>query len=105
MPLSAVTEPTLVPPTIAQTLGVQEFPGQSAIDGLKHAIGNRHMLLVIDNFEQVVDAAGTLVDLLQTCENLKLLVTSRETLNVPYESELAVSPMTLAVSPLSWRSW
>ena len=96
VPLSAVTEPTLVPPTIAQTLGVQEFPGQSAIDGLKHAIGNRHMLLVIDNFEQVVDAAGTLVDLLQTCENLKLLVTSRETLNVPYESELAVSPMSLA---------
>jgi predicted ATPase/class 3 adenylate cyclase len=91
--LAAVNVTRLVAPTIAQTMGIPEFPGRSVIDTIKHAIGRRAMLLVIDNFEQVLAAAPTLDDLLNDCQNLKFLVTSREALNSAAERECPVLPM------------
>ena len=71
--------------TIAQTLGAK--------GGLKEYISEREMLLLLDNFEQVIDAAPELSSLLQVCPNLTLLVTSRELLHVSGEVEYAVPPL------------
>jgi predicted ATPase len=83
--LSAVREPSLVKETIAQTLGAR--------DGLAEHIGEREMLLLLDNLEQVVDAAPDLSALVTTCPNLALLVTSRELLRVQGEVEYPVPPL------------
>jgi predicted ATPase/class 3 adenylate cyclase len=93
--LATVTVPRLVPPAIAQTLGVPEFPGRPVLDTLQHAIGERRMLLVIDNFEQVVAAAGTVVNLINGCPRLKVLLTSREPLGVLPEHEYRVAPLQI----------
>ena len=58
--------------TIAQTLGVQESPGQPLIAGLQGYLRDRAILLVLDNFEQVVEAAATVADLLAACPRLKV---------------------------------
>jgi predicted ATPase/class 3 adenylate cyclase len=95
VPLAAVTVPRLVPPTIAETMGVPEFPGRPVLESLKHAIAKRRMLLVIDNFEQVVAAAPMVVDLLNSCPRLKVLLTSREALGLPPEREYQVAPLQI----------
>jgi predicted ATPase/class 3 adenylate cyclase len=86
--LAALRDPTLVTETIAQTLGAK--------DGLAEHIGEREMLLLLDNFEQVIDAAPELSTLLTSCPNLKLVVTSRELLRVQGEVEYPVPPLTEA---------
>ena len=83
--LAPVAEAALVIETIAQTLGARQ--------GLAEHIGERQMLLVIDNFEHVVAAAPLLADLVARCANLRLLVTSRERLRVRAEHEVAVQPL------------
>jgi predicted ATPase len=85
IPLAALRDPALVVETAAQTLGAQ--------DGLADHIGDKSMLLLFDNFEQVVDAASDLAGLLKSCPNLDLLVTSREPLHVTGEQEYAVPPL------------
>jgi predicted ATPase len=80
--LSALREPALVSEEIAQTLGAK--------DGLAEHIGERELLLLLDNFEQVVEAAPELAQLLERCPNLKLLVTSRELLRIRGEVEYPV---------------
>ena len=83
--LAALREPSLVTETIAQTLGAR--------DGLAGHIGDREMLLLLDNLEQVIEAAPELSGLVQSCPNLALLVTSRELLRVQGEVEYAVPPL------------
>jgi predicted ATPase len=83
--LATLRDPGLVTETIAQTLGAK--------DGLADHIGEREMLLLLDNLEQVIDAAPELGSLLEACPNLKLLVTSRELLRVRGEVEYAVPPL------------
>jgi len=83
--LAALHDPTLVVETIAQTLGAKET--------LASHIGERELLLVLDNFEQVVAAAPVLADLVEACPNLVLLVTSRELLRVRGEVEYQVLPL------------
>ena len=83
--LAALRDPALVTEAIAQTLGAK--------DGLTEHIGERELMLLLDNFEQVVDAAPDLSRLLQTCPNLKLLVTSRELLRIAGEIDYPVSPL------------
>ncbi len=85
--LAALRDPVLVTETIAQTLG--------ANDGLTEYVGEREMLLLLDNFEQVVEAAPEVAALLEGCPNLRLLVTSREVLRVRGEVEYAVPPLAL----------
>ena len=86
--LGALRDPALVGDTIAQTLG--------AIDGLAEHIGERELLLLLDNFEQVVEAAPELASLVEACANLRLLVTSRELLCVRGEVEYRVPPLAEA---------
>lgn len=84
--LAPVRDPALVVGTIAQTLG--------ATDDLVGYVGERQMLLLLDNLEQVIEAAPELSPLLSTCPNLRILVTSRELLRVQGEVEYAVPPLT-----------
>ncbi len=83
--LATLRDPALVIETIAQTLGSK--------DGLAEHIGERELLLLLDNLEQVVVAAPELASLLEACQNLTLLVTSRELLRVRGEVEYAVLPL------------
>lgn len=98
VPLAPIIHPALVLLTIKQTLGLlQPLRGQGTqhIDDLKAFLRDRHMLLVLDNFEQVLEAAPTIIDLLLACPNLKVLVTSRAVLRVQGEYEFTVPPLAL----------
>src|SRR5579872_3296241 len=98
VPLAPIVHPGLVLPTIKHVLGlVQPARGQSSDhrDDLKAFLQDRHMLLVLDNFEHVLSAAPNLTYLLLACPHLKLLVTSRAVLRVQGEHEFAVPPLAL----------
>ncbi len=83
--LASLRDPALVTETISQTLGAK--------DGLAEHIGEREMLLLLDNLEQVTEAAPELSALLERCPNLTLLATSRELLRVQGEVEYEVPPL------------
>jgi non-specific serine/threonine protein kinase len=85
VPLAALTDVSLVAPTVAHTLGLAESSGVRPEERLIAAIGQRQMLIVLDNFEQIIDAAPLAAELLIACPNLKIVVTSRESLRVPGE--------------------
>ncbi len=84
--LAPVETSSLIPLTVVQTLGFAETEIKSPLEQLKRGIGDKHMLIVLDNLEHVIDAAALLVyDLLSACPHLKILTTSREALRVPGE--------------------
>jgi predicted ATPase/class 3 adenylate cyclase len=93
--LAPVTDAGLVPSTIAQSLGMPETPGQSIVDRLKAYLQNKSLLLVLDNFEQVIAAAPLVAGLLVACIQLKILVTSREGLRISGEREVPISPLAM----------
>jgi predicted ATPase/class 3 adenylate cyclase len=95
VPLAAIREPALVASSIAQTLGIQEKAGQGLLDSLKEHLQDTQMLLVLDNFEQVVAAAPLVAELLAACPRLKCLVTSRVVLRLSGEHEFPVPPLEL----------
>ena len=80
---------------IVRTVGLTGMNDDALLEGLKQQLRARHMLLVLDNFEQVMDAAHGVADLLQQCSELKVLVTSREALRVRGEHLVAVPPLSL----------
>ncbi len=92
--LAPLQDADLVLPAVVQTLGLQGSR-RAPLDLLRAALREQRLLLVLDNFEQVVEAAPHLVDLLTACPHLKLLVTSRERLHVRGEHEFAVHPLPL----------
>jgi predicted ATPase/DNA-binding SARP family transcriptional activator len=94
-PLASVENPGDVIPAIAATLGVTEPAGGSAASALHTHIGSRHMLMVADNFEQILPAGSVLAAMLAACPNLKLLVTSRSALNLRGEHEFVVAPLSV----------
>ena len=85
MPLAQLRDPNLVVETASRIVGAK--------DGLDSHIGDSRMLLLFDNFEQVVEAAPDLTALLSACPNLDVLVTSREPLHVSGEQEYPVPPL------------
>jgi class 3 adenylate cyclase len=93
--LAPVTDPGLVAPAIAQALKVREAPGQTLLESLTQHISDRRLLLVLDNFEQVLSAAPLVVELLVACLRLKVLVTSRAVLHVSGEHAYPVPPLSL----------
>jgi predicted ATPase/DNA-binding CsgD family transcriptional regulator len=93
--LAPVSDPDLVLSTIAQTLGVAEAPGRPLHDSLCAALRDRHLLLILDNFEQVVGAAPGIVDLLLCAPRVHALVTSRVVLHVYGEHDFPVMPLAL----------
>jgi predicted ATPase/DNA-binding CsgD family transcriptional regulator len=98
VPLASITDPTLVISMIAQALGLREVGHDGLVDELRTVLGDRRSLLVLDNFEQVVEAAPLVADLLATCPGLTGLVTSRVRLRLSNEREYAVQPLGLLTS-------
>ncbi len=93
--LAAVTDPALVVPTIAHALGIWDGAQAPVIERLVSLIKEREALLVLDNFEHVVDAAPYLTDILTACPNLTILVTSRTVLHLTGEHTIALQPLSL----------
>jgi predicted ATPase/DNA-binding CsgD family transcriptional regulator len=93
--LNSITDPALVATTIAMTLGIKDLGGKPVLQLLKDWLSHRRVLLVLDNFEQVVAAAPLLTEVLMVAPGLKIMVTSREVLRVYGEREYAVTPLTV----------
>jgi predicted ATPase/DNA-binding CsgD family transcriptional regulator len=93
LPLAAVSEPTLVLPTVARVLGVLEGARRSVDATLALALRDRHLLLVLDNLEQVTGAAPALAALLDACPELHILATSRVPLHVRVEQLMRLDPL------------
>jgi predicted ATPase/DNA-binding CsgD family transcriptional regulator len=90
-----ISDPALVIPTIAHRMGLTESGTQPLLERLKISQRDKHRLLLLDNFEQVISAAPLLADLLEACPDVKILVTSREVLHVRAEHEFTVPPLAL----------
>jgi len=98
VPLSSLRDPDLIASVIVQTLGIREAGGQSPFEILKKHLQDSSrapMLLLLDNFEHLVQAAPTVAELLATGPNLKILVTSRAALHLYGEHEFPVPPLAL----------
>jgi len=93
--LAPLSDPAMVVPIIAQALDLKETGEQPLLDLLKAYLRDKQLLLLLDNFEQVLDAGVQVADLLSTCSQLKVLVTSRETLHMQAEYEFGVPPLAL----------
>jgi non-specific serine/threonine protein kinase len=93
--LALVHDSALVMPSIAQTLGVQEQPHEPLVTTLARSLREKRALLVLDNFEQVVGAAPEVATLLDSCPDLKLLITSRTALRVYGEHQFQVPPLSI----------
>jgi len=93
--LAAITDPELVPSAIAEALGVRESAEQALEESLKSYIRDKRLLLILDNFEQVLEGAPLVGELLGTCPRLKVLATSRIPLRLYGEQEYPVPPLAL----------
>lgn len=95
VPLSTVVDPDLVLLTIAQTLRLVDQAGEPVLERLQAALQRRRMLLLLDNVEQVADAAPDFVELLRRCPGVTALVTSRVVLRASGEQVYIVPPLQL----------
>jgi predicted ATPase/class 3 adenylate cyclase len=95
VPLAPLVDPALVPSVIAETLGLRDLSGRSATESLTAFLCDRRLLLVLDNFEQILPAATVVADLLGAAPGLRVLVTSREPLRLRSEREYPVPPLPL----------
>jgi predicted ATPase len=95
VPLAPVSDPARVPAAIAQALGLWEAGDLPVEEQVQAALRERHLLLLLDNFEQVVQGAPLLVSLLASCPRLSILVTSRAALHLSGEYEFAVPPLAV----------
>lgn len=93
--LTAVQDRDRVLPAIARALNVRDRGDNSVRDALVQALRDRPVVIVLDNFEQVLPAARSLADLLSACPQVKALVTSRARLNVRGEQVFVVPPLEL----------
>jgi len=93
--LAAVTNAESVVSTVAQQLGVKEAGGKPILETLKDYLRERQMLIVVDNFEQVTDAATQISELLSAANRLKILITSRALLHLSFEYEFVVPPLAV----------
>ncbi len=95
VPLAPVSDPELVMPAIAGALGLRETGDWPLLERLYAALREKHLLLLLDNFEHVTAAAPHLLELLARCPAVKLLITSRAVLRVRGEYEFSVAPLSL----------
>jgi predicted ATPase/class 3 adenylate cyclase/DNA-binding CsgD family transcriptional regulator len=95
VPLASVTDPDLVMSAIAQAFDVREAAGRSLAVSLANAVRQKQVLLLLDNFEQVVAAAPLVADLLAAAPRVNVLVTSRSVLHLYGERELSIPPLAL----------
>jgi predicted ATPase/DNA-binding CsgD family transcriptional regulator len=97
--LAPIRDPTLVVSAVAQSLGVRDEGGPPLGERLKAALLDVELLLLLDNFEQVLDAAPAIADLLTNCPHLTALVTSRTRLHLSGERVFPVPPLSLGREP------
>jgi non-specific serine/threonine protein kinase len=94
--LAAVRDPAQVAGAVAAALGIRELPSVQAADALAHALARRQLLLVLDNCEQVIGAAAELCGrLLLGADDVRVLATSREPLQIAGEARYRLAPLTL----------
>jgi predicted ATPase len=97
--LAPLTDPALVLPTIASTLGLREMPGVSLEDLVTRYLCDKHLVLILDNCEHLVETCAVLADrLLHSCPHLKILASSREALGITGETIYQVPPLALPSS-------
>jgi non-specific serine/threonine protein kinase len=97
--LAVLTDPALVPLTVSISLGLREEPGQPILHVLASAVKSKHLLLILDNCEHLVDACAELADrLLRASLHLRILATSREALSISGEASYRVPPLSLPAS-------
>lgn len=95
--LAPITDPDLVPITAARALGLPDQPGRSPENSLRHFVGDRHILVVLDNCEHLLDATAALIStLLAACPRLTVLATSREPIGLAGEVTWRVPSLSLA---------
>jgi predicted ATPase/class 3 adenylate cyclase len=99
VPLAEIADPGLVPAAIAAALDPGDGGGVSAREQIRERLRERHLLLVLDNLEQVMGAAPLVAELLQFCPRLRAIVTSRERLHIRGEQELTLPPLALPDEP------
>jgi len=99
VPLEPVRERELVAPTIARTIGVTDKANRPVVDGIAEALGDGRVLFVLDNFEQVIDAAPVVPEMLGRSPGLRILVSSRTALRVYGEQEFAVPGLPTPPDP------
>lgn len=95
VPLAPLSDPQMVEHSIAQALGITLTQGVAVRHTLIEALNGKQLLLVLDNFEHLLEAAPLVSDLLASCPVLKVLVTSRALLNLRGEREYSLPPMTV----------
>lgn len=95
VPLAPLSDARLVAPTIRAALGQAEESGRTAIETIGDVLRDVQLLLILDNFEQVLGAADQVAELLRRTERVTVLVTSRSILHLTGEQELPVPPMTI----------
>ncbi|MCW3098276.1 MAG: putative ATPase [Chthonomonadaceae bacterium] len=94
--LAALTEGSMVVQAITTVLGLREEPGRTLLATLQEHLRDREMLLILDNCEHLVDACARVAQtLLHACPNVRLLATSRETLNIPGETVWRIPSLSL----------
>ena len=94
--LAPIVDPSLVASAVAQAIGVRESADHALVTAItEHLRNSGSTLLVLDNFEQVCEAAGLVRELLDACPALKVLVTSRVVLHIYGEQEFPVPPLSL----------
>ena len=94
--LERTRDPAMVLPAIADAMGLDDEPGSAAPLGLRQALRDAHLLLVLDNFEHVLPAAAEIANLLADAPGVRLLVTSRAPLHLTAERVLPLQPMAVA---------
>jgi predicted ATPase/DNA-binding CsgD family transcriptional regulator len=102
--LAPLEDPGLLPTAIAAALGIPDAGGPPLIELLTMALSGRPRLLVLDNFEQIVEAGPVVTELLTACPDLKIVVTSRIVLHVTGEQELVVIPLRVPGAAIRSRS-
>ncbi len=95
VPLAPIRDPDLVTASVAQALGVLDIGGQPLLPRLHAVLRPKHLLLVLDNFEQIPAAAPVIAELLAACPRLTMLVTSRALLRISGEYGYPVPPLAL----------
>src|SRR6266700_3140826 len=102
--LAPLRDPSLLPATLAQALGLRESPLGQVSEQVQAYLQEQQLLLVLDNFEQIRQAAPFIAALLATCPRLQVLITSRAPLHIRGEQELAIAPLALEAAVALFRA-
>src|SRR6266496_5449048 len=101
--LTVLRDPSLVPQTVAQALGLRELADRPFSEQVRAFLQDKQFLLLLDNFEHLLEAADFVADLLVSCPRLQVLVTSRTPLHLRAEQQLVLTPLTPAAAVTLFR--